>query len=73
MKNGETTSTANTGPVFVAEKVEYCTPVLDTTKITSVEDCANVLKFLCGIHIQPIPSGCTYAGFQEVEKYFNFR
>lgn len=72
MKNAKTTSTANVSPVFSTEIVEYRTPVLDTTKITSVEDCAKVLKFLCQLKLGPIPSGFTYSNFEEVEQYFTF-
>lgn len=44
---------------------------LNLDKIESLEDCKKILKFLCEMHIKPLPKGTEYCGFSDVEKYFN--
>lgn len=49
----------------------YKQHILNTDKIESLEDCKEILKFLCGLYIKPLPLGVEYNGFLEVEKYFD--
>lgn len=65
--NGECLSTGN-----CAHQGEvYRQYELNLDKITSVEDCKKILKFLCQTTIKPLPEDYEYCGFSEVEEYFN--
>lgn len=44
---------------------------LNLDKVTSLDDCKKILKFLCDLTIEPIPKGYTYVGFDKVKEYFN--
>lgn len=43
---------------------------LNLDKVDSIDDCKNILKFLCGLAIKPLPDGVEYGGFGEVREYF---
>lgn len=58
------------GTVTGVKGVTYKCPQLDLDKIENMEDCKKILKFLCGVTLQPIPENYRYAGFDEVERYF---
>lgn len=44
---------------------------LNLDKINSIDDCKKILKFLCGLAINPLPKGVEYGGFSEVSEYFS--
>ena len=49
---------------------KYRTFELDTDKIESVDDCKEILKFLCSQVLGPLEEELMYSGFDKVEKYF---
>ena len=48
----------------------YYKPELNIKKVTTVYDCARVLKFLCDLVISPTPIDCMMNGFEGVAEYF---
>lgn len=43
---------------------------LDTSKITDIEDCKNILKVLFDrVYGTPLPDGVSYGGLAELQKY----
>lgn len=44
---------------------------LNIDKIENLEDCKEILKFLCDLSIKPLPNGVEYGGFSSVKKYFD--
>lgn len=49
----------------------YHTYQLNLDKISTIDDCKKILKFLCGVSIKPLPDGAVYGGFSEVSDYFS--
>lgn len=49
---------------------EYKQYELNLDKISSIDDCKKILKFLCELIVKPLPANVEYGGFSEVSEYF---
>jgi len=68
-KEESQTQAADILNLFIPSKSYRCYE-LNINKVNSIDDCKKILKFLCSLTIKPLPEGCGYNGFEEVEEYF---